>query len=179
VTRWMHPPELARAPERDHFDPVIEGAREGLSRELSLAIWERVCANATDSVGRLDADQAERRFCELAARIAAHGGRLRPDVGRLTRVQTEIVGVPPGPWAVDEPTPDTPGKAILVAAEMQRRMVSDRLLPRSQLSRDRTKPSGPGRRTLVDDVPSSRPGFDDYRVLGLKGRCSGWARITR
>jgi hypothetical protein len=86
--RSMRPPELARTKERDHFDPVIAGSRYGLSRELSLATWERVSADATDSAGRLDAEEAQRRFHDIAARIQANGGRLRPDVGRSTRVRT-------------------------------------------------------------------------------------------
>lgn len=120
MTHWMRPPEFARARERDQFDPVIEGARYGLSRELSLATWERVCADATDSIGRLDADQAQRRFHDIAVRIQSRGGRLRPDVGRLTRVQTEILSVPRGTWPIDELAPRTPGRTTRVIAEMQR-----------------------------------------------------------
>jgi hypothetical protein len=54
--------QLERPHERDRFDPVVEAARYGLSRELSLAIWERVCADATDSTGRRDEEQARQRF---------------------------------------------------------------------------------------------------------------------
>jgi hypothetical protein len=92
-----------------------------LSRELSLAIWERVGADATDSRGRSDTEQAERRFHDLAARIQARGGRLRPDVGRLTRVQTEILGVPRGAWPIDELALRAPGRTTLVIAEARRR----------------------------------------------------------
>lgn len=120
MTHWMRPPELARALDLDQFDPVIEGARYGLSREWSLATWERVCADATDSTGRIDADQTQRRFHDIAVRIQSRGGRLRPDVGRLTRVQTEILGVPRGTWPIDELDPRTPGRTTLVIAEMQR-----------------------------------------------------------
>lgn len=112
MTRWIHPPELERQRELAQFDPVVEGARLGLSRELSLAIWERVCADETDSKGRRDTEQAEQRFREIAARIAASGGRLQSDVGRLTRVQTESTGGPRGAWAVDELTPRMPGRTI-------------------------------------------------------------------
>jgi len=73
MTRWMHPPELLRAREREQFDPVVQGRRHGLFRELSLAIWERACVNATDSAGRRDEEQARQRFHDLAARIAAAG----------------------------------------------------------------------------------------------------------
>src|ERR1700759_1753523 len=120
MTRWMHPPELERQREFAHFDPVIEGARSGLSREVALVIWERVCADATDSKGRRNTEQSERRFQKIAARIAARGGRRQPDVGRLTRVETEVQGVPPGTWALDELTPSTPGRTTLVATEMRR-----------------------------------------------------------
>lgn len=120
MTRWMHPPELERQRERDQFDPVVEGDRYGLSRDLSLAIWERVCADATDGFGRRDTKQAEQRFHEIAARIAARGGRLRPDVGRLTRVATELDGTLFGAWSVDELAPRTPGRETLVAAEARR-----------------------------------------------------------
>jgi hypothetical protein len=125
----MHPPELERQRQRDRFDPVVEGDRYGLSRDLSLAIWERVCAEATDREGRRDAQQAERRFHEIAARIAARGGRLRPDVGRLTRVGIEISGVPAGAWGAKELAPRTPGRETLVAVEARRRGVQDQVSP--------------------------------------------------
>src|ERR1700759_3311137 len=89
MTRWMHPPELERPHKGTRFDPVVEGLRHGLARELSLQIWDRVRADATGREGRCDMEQAERRFHELAGVIAARGGRLRPDVGRLTRVGVE------------------------------------------------------------------------------------------
>ena len=129
MTRWMHPPELEHQRQRDRFDPVVEGHRCGLSRDLSLAIWERVCADATDSEGRCDTARAERRFHEIAARIAARGGRLRPDVGQLTRVATEIIGVPVGRWGANELAPRTPGRETLVAAEARRWGVQDQAAP--------------------------------------------------
>src|SRR5262245_56913788 len=98
TNRWIHPPELSHPQPRDRFDPVVAGDRCGLSPDVSLAIWERVCADATDGGGRCDTEQAEERFREVAARIAARGGRLLPDVGRLTRVETEITGVPERAW---------------------------------------------------------------------------------
>src|SRR5882672_9556609 len=88
VSRWLRGPELERTRERDAFDPVVEGARHHLTRELALAIWERVCADATDRNGRCDLARAKRAFRELAARIAARGGRLGPEVGRSTQVET-------------------------------------------------------------------------------------------
>src|SRR3954470_7894669 len=127
TTRWRPPPELERPRQRDRFDPVVEGHRYGLSRDLSLAIWERVCADATDHEKRHDAEQAERRFHEIAARIAVRGGRLQPDVGRLTRVETEISDVPGGAGRADELAPRTPGRETLVAVEARRRGVQDQL----------------------------------------------------
>lgn len=38
MTRWLHPPELERQRARNLFDPIVEGDRYGLSRELSLAV---------------------------------------------------------------------------------------------------------------------------------------------
>src|SRR5262245_25203332 len=90
MTKWMHPPERGNVPDRgDRFDPVAEGARYQLSRELSLELWERALAEATDSAGRCDKLKAQRRFHELAALLAARGGRVGPDVGRRTRVDVE------------------------------------------------------------------------------------------
>ncbi len=74
--RWMHPPEIERSRQRSHFDPVVEGHRHGLSRELALAIWAAAQAEAMDDAGRLDTGQAQQRFHELAARVAANRGRL-------------------------------------------------------------------------------------------------------
>jgi outer membrane protein OmpA-like peptidoglycan-associated protein len=112
----MHPPELERLRQRARFDPIAEGARYRLSRELSLAIWESVCADVTDSAGRRDEERAQQRFYELAAR----GGRRRPDVGRVTRVAIEIDGDPLGLSSVNERAVRTPGRETLVAVEARR-----------------------------------------------------------
>jgi hypothetical protein len=120
MTRWMHPPQLERQRERNRFDPVVEGARYALSREVSLAIWKRVSEDATDSAGRRDMEQAQQRFHKLAARIAARGGRPRPDVGKVTRVGVEIDGDSLDVWGADELRPRTPGRKTLVAVEAQR-----------------------------------------------------------
>lgn len=123
MTRWMHPPEFERQREHDRFDAVVEGSHYGLSRELALAIWKRVCDDATDEKGRIDDMRARQRFHEIAARIAARGGRLVPDVGRQTRVGVELTGgEPSGGRArrIDELTSRVPGRTTLVAAEAQR-----------------------------------------------------------
>src|SRR5438128_1704292 len=83
MTGWMHPPRLDKPRDRDRFDPIAEGARYGLPRELLLEIWQRACAEATDPAGRRNEVQARRRFHEIAARIAKHPAGRR-DVGRRT-----------------------------------------------------------------------------------------------
>jgi len=125
MTRWMRPHELERDQRRDGFDPVVEGARYQLSRELSLALWKRVCTAATDGAGRCDTEQAAQRFHAIAARIAARGGRLRPDVGRLTRVGVELDGGSLNAWFDEELGPRVPGRETLVAAETRRRALRD------------------------------------------------------
>lgn len=114
----MRGPELDRPRDRNAFDPVAEGARYRLPPELSLAIWERVCADATDAAGRRDLAQAQQRFHDIAARIAARGGRLRPDVGKLTRAGVESDGLHRA--YADELAIPTPGRQTLVAAEEHR-----------------------------------------------------------
>jgi hypothetical protein len=120
MTRWMYPHELEGQGERDAFDPIVEGARYRLSPELSLAIWDRVRRDATDSTGRIDPEQAVQRFHEIAARIAARGGRLTPDIGRLTRVGVELDGGSLERWRVDEMASHTPGRTTQVIAEAER-----------------------------------------------------------
>jgi len=120
MTRWMQPPELGRDRERAECEPVIEGRRHGLSREVALALWERACTDATDRAGVRDEAQARRQFHELAARVVARGGRLGPDVGRTTRVGVEHDGEIPVVSGLDEGSPRAPGRETLVAAEARR-----------------------------------------------------------
>src|SRR3954466_5117615 len=91
--RWIRT-ELDRRRGRDAIDPLVEGARYQLAREVLLAIWAAACEAADDGNGRHDAVLALQRFHGLAARIAARGGRLHPNVGRLTLVDTELQGFP-------------------------------------------------------------------------------------
>jgi hypothetical protein len=121
MTRWMHPPELDRTREPEPFDPIVQGARYGLLSELLLSIWQRARADATDSAGRCDIEQAQRRFHELAARA----GRLHPDVGRVTRVGSEIDVDPRVARSLDELRSHAPGRETLVAVESRRWMISD------------------------------------------------------
>jgi len=51
MTRWLHPGELERERRDDAFDAIAEGARHGLSRELSTLIWTQVHRDATDPAG--------------------------------------------------------------------------------------------------------------------------------
>src|SRR3954463_16315413 len=119
--RLLYPPELDPQARPDRFDPELEGRRHGLFRELSLAVWERVLADATDSGGRCNMDEARRRFHELAMQLAARGGRLQPAVGRTTRVSTEILGEPFDDQGARLLAPHMPGRQTLVEAEARRR----------------------------------------------------------
>ena len=118
MMRWIHPHELERQRQQRRFDPIVEGDRYGLSRERSLAIWSRVCMDATRD-GRCDLAQAERSFHEIAAR----GGRSQPDVGRRTRAATD--GGPEATWTDDERYPRTPGRETLVTVESRSRDEND------------------------------------------------------
>ncbi|HEX3757894.1 MAG TPA: DUF4157 domain-containing protein [Kofleriaceae bacterium] len=154
MTPAMRPPDLDRRRELDRFDPAVAGARHGLSREVSLEIWERVSAETADGAGRRDDDLARRRFRELAEHVAAHGGRLRPDVGRVTRVAIEIDRSSLAGWGIAPWNPGTLGRETDVTIDTE---------PTTGIA------SAPGRRTLVGDgAAASRLGFDDYRVLGLQ-----------
>jgi hypothetical protein len=119
MTRWMHPPERDRQDKGGELDPVVAGARYGLSRELSLAIWKRACTDATDASGRRDTEQAWRQFHELAARVAARGGRLRPDAGKLTRVGVET-GDTISAAPANELVARVPGRRTRMATEAER-----------------------------------------------------------
>lgn len=89
------------AMERERFDATLEGRRHGLSRELALAIWKRVCADGTDAFGRRNEDDVRRRFHALAARIASRGGRTSDEPRRIARVTAEITGDAIA-WVVDD-----------------------------------------------------------------------------
>ncbi len=160
MARWMYPPEVAHPGTRDPVDLVVDWARHGLSRELSLAIWRQACADATDGAGRRDIVQARQRFHELAGWIAAHGGRHELDVGRVTRVGLEIDGdsLIPG---VGFGLP-TPGKQTLVADDARRPTI-----PEGRL-RTVAGPRGPGRRMSASAAEHDRLDYDDCRALGLK-----------
>src|SRR6185295_18647938 len=121
MTRLLHPPERSRERDPAPFDPVAEGARHRLSAELSRAIWERICGETDDHSGRPDEAQARRRFHELATRLAARGGRLLPDIGRVTRVETERDDVARDDRSDPVLSPRAPGRGTLVASEARPR----------------------------------------------------------
>jgi hypothetical protein len=152
----MHPPEIERERGRAGFDPVAEGSRYRLDRERSLAIWTRACAEIHDSAGRHDVEQARSRFHELAARIAARGGRLRPDVGRVTRVDIEAHGVPLTVWSGEDLVPRVPGRRTLVGADAASRYpVGEDLAPRMPGRQTRVSADA-GSGHLVNEVAPAR-----------------------
>jgi Domain of unknown function (DUF4157) len=142
MMRSLYPQQLERSRERVELDPVIEGGRHGLSRELSLALWARACAEATDGAGRCDLDAARQRFLALVALVAARGGR----VGKATRVGVELDGASAA-GSMDERAARAPGRDTLVAAEARRSLdLRDaRTAPpaeRTALPAERTAPPG-------------------------------------
>ena len=115
TTRMMHPPEIEQQRNRARFDPVREGDRYRLSSDASTAIWERVCSEATDASGARDLERAKRRFHEIAALVAAHGGGLAPEVGRSTRTGAELGDTPLTAWTRSLLARPVPGRETLVS----------------------------------------------------------------
>jgi Domain of unknown function (DUF4157) len=108
------------------FDPIAEGEKYALAPAVSLAVWNRARREATDARGECDEMRARERFHEFAARIAARGGRLVPDIGALTRVGAEAPhGARGGPRS-REFGPRAPGRTTLVLAEAKRWGAADR-----------------------------------------------------
>jgi hypothetical protein len=143
--RLLYPPELDSQAKWDPFDPGLEGSRHGISRDLSLAIWERVRADATDSEGRCNMGEARRRFHELAALLAARGGRLQSAVGRTTRVRTEILGEPFDDRCARLLAPRVPGRQTLFEVEARRRAQLDHdSAPAADAAPPAAKPELPG-----------------------------------
>lgn len=191
MTRWMHGPEFRRTRERDHFDPIVEGAQYRLPPEILLAIWERVCVDATDSAGRRDDEQARSKFHELATRVAARGGRLRPDVGAVTRVGSEIYVDAFAAWSTNELSPRTPGRETLVIAEARRWALTSgvqAVAPAdcSCVQEQREQPgAGEVARAMAGLQPSPRSeqampleaSVDDRSLLLFAGRRPGIAKI--
>jgi hypothetical protein len=118
--RWRRGADRDGARRAIRFDPVVEGARHGLSRELSFALWELVREEGGTAPEQADLERAKPRFHELAAQLAAGRAKLRPDVGRLTRVAVELDGVPTARAALDALRPDVPGRETHVIVETRR-----------------------------------------------------------
>jgi hypothetical protein len=119
VTTRIVPPGSGLQHAHEQFDPVVEGARYGLPRDLSLAIWERSRAEATDRAGRCDVVRARRRFHEIAADLTPRSSGVRSDVGRLTRVGVELESAAT-PRVRNSLALRVPGRETLVAAESRR-----------------------------------------------------------
>jgi hypothetical protein len=95
---------------RSAFDPVAEGSRYRLEAAVAVAIWERVCREATGPDGFVDDEQAQCRFHVVAALVALRGGQLEGDPGRVTRQAMEERG----DVGDDVFAPRTPGKTTEV-----------------------------------------------------------------
>lgn len=145
MTRSLLPPPREAPGEIDRFDPVAEGARYRLSAEQLRALWTRVLADATDRAGRRSVAEARRRFHDLAARLAARGGRPRPDVGRLTRVDEARESRDPSAAWLDDGQARVPGRESLVTAHARRQ-------------RDAAEPpASPGSLASPQRMPTLRP----------------------
>jgi hypothetical protein len=152
VTRLRYPPELDRPRAPRPFDPALEGARYGLASELSIAIWERVCVEVTDATGAADLEQAQRRFHEVAAQIAARGGWQHPDVGKLTRVGVELDGDSGAVRGTARRGGRAPGREILIAVEARRW----RHLEAAAIQRDdEAGLTAPRERPGADEIPQA------------------------
>ncbi|HSK04314.1 MAG TPA: hypothetical protein VK932_23835, partial [Kofleriaceae bacterium] len=143
----LHPPEIERPREQEPFDPVLEGARHGLSRELALKVWERVCAEATEPTDRRELERARRRFHEVAAHVAARGERALIEIGKVTRTGIER-------------------EAAAEEAQAPVTWINDWLAARAERG-VAARMAVPGRRTLIGPA-QGRLDFNDYRVLGLR-----------
>ena len=120
--RLLHPPERSQERDAERFDPVAEGARHRLSASYRARSGSGSAARRSIAAGRRDDAQARLRFHEFATRFAARGGRLLPDIGRVTRVETEHPDAPRegyDAWS-DSALSRAPGRDTLVAAEARR-----------------------------------------------------------
>lgn len=151
---------------REDFDPIAEGKRHGLAPEVSIALWEHVRREATNSEGVCDENAARERFAQLAELVARRGGQLGSEPGHWTQIDVASGRVPPDNFLAER----VPGKATLVLAEAS--------------ARARVAFSGvPGKTTLVashaapevDLLAESRGFFRRYVNGGLAAR----ARLER
>jgi len=101
----------------DEFDPIREGEKYRLSPAVSRAIWDHALRESTDARGTCDEALAQSCFHDLASRVAARGGRLVPDVGKLTRVGVELFGEGRPEMLHGGLALRVPGRTTLVIAE--------------------------------------------------------------
>jgi len=120
--------ERARARSSD-FDPVIEGQKHQLGPEVSLAIWERVRAEVTDSDGEPDEPRAQERFHQVARRVAARRGQLGPVPGRVTRVEAEAWGSDPDGDVFADVSPGRTTRVMDAARRWERQMAGTEAAP--------------------------------------------------
>ncbi len=52
------------------FDPVVTGARRGLSGAMSLELWRGIQQEAADPYGCMDEVEARERFVQIVDRLA-------------------------------------------------------------------------------------------------------------
>ncbi|HEX3758750.1 MAG TPA: DUF4157 domain-containing protein [Kofleriaceae bacterium] len=135
----------------------MEGSRHRLPPEVLLAIWDRTRAGATDSAGRCDDQAARQQFHELAIRIAARGGRLAPDPGRISRVSVELGGDSPRPPIAEVLQRRVPGRDTLVLVEARRRMAQDEPWQVAQAPQRRVERGGDGLRVSPALLPAIPP----------------------
>jgi len=104
--------------------------------------------------------------------LRAEAAKRQPDAHPVepgAQTQVQALFDPGGRWDLQELAEVAPHKMTRVMLAFRER---DALSATS-----RQKPAAPGRRTQVVETPS-RPGFDDYRGLGLRQSCSGWDVTT-
>lgn len=105
-----------RGRDGDDFDPVAEGEPYGLDAEILRRIWDRVKPEGWNVLGFFDTNYARQRFHEVAREVAARGGFLGVAPGKVTRVETEILGR----RVIDPFAIKYPGKVTRVEAETRR-----------------------------------------------------------
>jgi Domain of unknown function (DUF4157) len=139
--------DQAHGRRSERFDPVAEGRKRGLPHELSVALWKQACREAIDTSGRIDAGRAKRAFYDLVERLVAREGRLQADVGRTTRVETEIDHAQPNAPSIHPLAPQIPGRDTRV-------LVEARALARTELASGGSAEAAQGAASEPPGTPS-------------------------
>ena len=113
--------ELGRRRE-GQFDPLVEGARYGLTPDVSRAVWEAVCRATRCAEPPAENDTHEVRFRELATLVAQRGGYVHGPPGKWTQLDIEAWRRHP---TRDRLTSPDPGRTTRVEADERARGVSD------------------------------------------------------